>query len=65
MGTQYHMARYAYLYESTILADATAVAPALPQDCKLISSIKFQRTAVLKIRGDFRSYRSASDRGDY
>ena len=32
MGTQYHMARYAYLYESTILADATAVAPALPQD---------------------------------
>lgn len=34
MGTQYHMARYAYLYESTILADATAVAPALPQDCE-------------------------------
>jgi hypothetical protein len=35
MGTQYHMARYAYLYESTILAEATSVAPALPQDCAL------------------------------
>lgn len=32
MGTQYHMARYAYLYESTVLADAAAVAPANPQE---------------------------------
>jgi hypothetical protein len=28
MGTQYHMARYAYLYESTVMSDATAVSPA-------------------------------------
>lgn len=27
MGCQYHMARYAYLFETTLLADGSAVLP--------------------------------------
>ena len=32
LGTQYHLARYAYLYESTILGDGAAIAPMGPED---------------------------------
>jgi hypothetical protein len=37
LGTQYHLARYAFLYEATILGDGAAIAPMGPEDGELFS----------------------------
>lgn len=34
MGCQYHMARYAYLFETTLLADGSAILPVAEESGK-------------------------------
>jgi hypothetical protein len=39
MGCQYHMARYAYLFETTLLADGSAILPVAEEASKSLYPI--------------------------
>ena len=47
MGCQYHMARYAYLFETTLLADGSAILPVAEEHGETYISLKGNDTSDL------------------
>ncbi|BGP41630.1 Rho GTPase-activating protein [Rhodotorula kratochvilovae] len=52
LGTQYHLSRYAYLFESLLVTDGLTVSPVSPEDGPGIKSV----VDVIDIREDFKTF---------
>ncbi|GAA6053119.1 hypothetical protein JCM3770_002862 [Rhodotorula araucariae] len=52
LGTQYHLSRYAYLFESLLVTDGLTVSPVSPEDGPGIKAV----VDVIDLREDFRTF---------
>ncbi|KAJ7603645.1 Rho GTPase activation protein [Roridomyces roridus] len=55
LGTQYHLTRYAFLFESTVLSDGSTLVPPSEEGSSLGPGLK-ATLEMIDNRGDFRSY---------
>ncbi|KAF7308512.1 hypothetical protein HMN09_00700300 [Mycena chlorophos] len=56
LGTQYHLTRYAFLFESTVLSDGSTLVPPVNEDGSPVNPGLKATLEMIDNRGDFKAY---------